>query len=203
VIKIGLTGGYHGGKSTVTGMFGRLGAAVIDADKIAHDLIENDERVCARIIQAFGHGIVDAFDNVVRDKLAKLAFSDGRKLEHLNSILHPPVIKIIRHSFLTYEKQGQHAVAVAEVPLLVEEGTLDLYDKIIVVDCDYQNRLNRFLKKGDATKEKFDTREQFQMELADKLKYADYVINNNGSAEETLNQVIGIWNKLTVNQIKM
>jgi len=89
---------------------------------------------------------------------------------------------------------------VAEVPLLIETGALDLYDKIVVVDCNYQNRLQRFIAKGGGAKEQFDARERYQTDLSDKIKYADYVVDNNGSEQESLSQVIRIWNKIIMNQ---
>ena len=203
MIKIGLTGGYGSGKSFVAGQFERLGAARIDADEIVHDLIDNDDEVRSRIIHAFGHECVDPFGNVVRKKLARIVFGDRRKIERLNSIIHPPVLKAIRNEFSRYSKQGTFPAVVAEVPLLVETGTLDLYDTIIVVTCDYEKRVERFIRKGGVAKEDFDARERFQMDLSDKIKYADYVVTNDGSEEETSNQVIKIWNQLIANKIEL
>jgi dephospho-CoA kinase len=203
VIKIGLTGGYGSGKSSVALQLEELGTARIDADVIAHDLIDNDDEVRSRIIHAFGHGCVDAFGNVVRKKLAEIVFADRKKIERLNSIMHPPVLKVIRNEFSRYSKQGTLLAAVAEVPLLIETGMLDLYDIIIVVTCDYEKRVKRFIQKGGVAKEDFDARERFQMGLSDKIKYADYVVDNNGPEEETLDQVIKIWNKLIVNKIEL
>lgn len=203
MIKIGLTGGYGSGKSLVADQLEQLGAARMDADRIVHDLIDNDDEVRSRIIHAFGHECVDAFGNVVRKKLAQIVFTDRKKIERLNSIIHPPVLKVIRNEFSRYAKQGTRPAAVAEVPLLIETGTLDLYDIIIVVTCDYEKRVERFIQKGGVAQENFDSRERFQMNLSDKIKYADYVVNNNGSKEETLNQVINIWNTLIANKIEL
>jgi len=196
MIKIGLTGGYCGGKTTVAKMFQQLGAARICADEIVHDLLRNENKVIGEIVAEFGPEVTDPDGQIIRGRLADIVFEDADLKKKLEAIVHPMVMKEIRKRFSDCKKSGHYPAAVADVPLLLEQGSLTLYDTIIVVYAGYHDRLKRFMAKGGDSREQFDRREKWQMNLDEKTKRADYVIDNSGPTEKTHDQVIDVWNKI-------
>lgn len=188
MIRVGLTGGCGTGKSTVADMFSRLGVPVIGADAIVHRLLSDDEEVKAAVASLFGGDLLQADGCVDRGKLADIVFNDRQSLHRLTEILYPRVKAEIRRFFENTEGQKKHDVAVAEVPLLIEEGALHLYDVIVVVSATYENQLKRFMKKG-GTQADLDRRIRNQLDMAEKKRFAHYIINNDGPIEQTWEQV--------------
>jgi len=191
MIHVGLTGGLCSGKSTVAAMFAELGAPVIDADALVHELLGGQGEVGRRVAAAFGEGVCGPDGSIDRAKLARIVFADEDKLAALTGILYPAVREHIAHWFSEQKNNGAPA-AIAEVSMLFEGGAADRYDVIIVVSADLATRLARFVERG-GTAEGFAERLQHQMGPEEQEKKANYVITNNQTREATHEQVIGLW----------
>ncbi len=196
MIRVGVTGGCCTGKSTVANMFSRLGAEVVSADAIVHRLLREDDDVTSAVASHFGDDLQRADGSIDREKLAQIVFTDKNKLRQLTDLLHPKVIREIERFFGSVQREGRSDICVAEVPLLVEAGLLHLYDIIVVVNATYQNQLKRFLEKGGRDQADLDRRIENQMDVTEKLKFAHYVINNDGSIEETFRQVKTVYDSI-------
>jgi dephospho-CoA kinase len=192
-MRVGLTGGCCTGKTTVAEMFSQLGAKVIGADQIVHRLLSEDPEVRSRVISAFGNEVLAADGAIEREKLAGIVFADKESLGRLTDLLYPKVRAEIKRVFEEAGRSGAHRVCVAEVPLLIEGGALDLYDVIVVVSANYENQLERFFGRGGTSKADLDRRIANQMALAEKVKIADYVIDNNGTVSDTFEQVRNVY----------
>jgi len=191
MIHVGLTGGLCTGKSTVAAMFAALGAPVIDADAVVHELLVNDPAVRQRVLGAFGDAIAAPDGEIDRAELAAVVFGDAQKLETLTGILYPAVRERLARWFAGHNEAGARA-AIAEVSMLFEGRATQIYDAIIVVTADRATQLARFIERG-GTPEAFRARLEHQLPLEEKMKKADYIINNNGSREATRDQVQRLW----------
>jgi dephospho-CoA kinase len=191
VIHVGLTGGLCSGKSSVAAMFAELGAPVIDADAVVHELLANDETVRRGVVEAFGEAVRAADGSIDRAGLAAAAFGDEAKLGALTSVLYPAVRERLARWFFEQKARGAPA-AIAEVSMLFEGGARHLYDVTVVVSADRATRLARFVARG-GTPEAFEARVRHQWPLDEKEKQADYVIENNGTREATREAVTRLW----------
>jgi len=194
MIHVGLTGGLCSGKSTVAAMFAELGAPVIDADAVVHELLARDATVRARVLETFGETVCAPDGSIERARLAEVVFGDQQKVAALTGILYPAVRERIARWFCEQKERGAPA-AIAEVSMLFEGGATHLYEVTIVVSADRATRLARFVGRG-GTPEAFDARLRHQLPLEDKEKKANYVINNNGSREATRRHVVRVWDAL-------
>ena len=194
MIHVGLTGGLCTGKSTVASMFAELGAPVIDADAVVHELLAGDPAVQRRVVEAFGEGVRGGDGSIDRGKLAAAAFGDKASIATLTGILYPAVREWIAGWFTEQKEDGAPA-AIAEVSMLYEGGATHIYDVIVVVTADPAAQLERFITRG-GTPEDFSARLRHQLALDEKVKKADYVINNNGMRETTREQVEDLWEVL-------
>jgi dephospho-CoA kinase len=205
LLKIGLTGGIASGKSAVGEMFVKLGAHMIQADGLAHRLMEPGRPVYEQIVQAFGRGILNADHTISRPKLAEAAFgsSDGSgqpRVQELNAIVHPAVI---RHENEWMEEIGPRdpdAIAIVEAALILEAHTGDRFDYLIVVTCNPAQRIERFARRHniseDAARAEVGRRMAAQFPDEEKIKAADFVIDNSGSLESTRRQVEAVYSTL-------
>jgi dephospho-CoA kinase len=191
VIHVGLTGGLCTGKSTVAAMFADLGAPVIDADAVVHELLAGDPDVRRRVVETFGDAVTDADGAIDRAKLARIAFGDKERIARLTGILYPAVRARIGRWFAEQKANGAPA-AIAEVAMLYEGGATAIYDVIVVVTAERAAQLERFVGRG-GTPDDFAARLAHQWPLEQKEKNADYIINNNGSREATRDQVKHLW----------
>ena len=201
MLKIGLTGGVACGKSTVAKMFADLGAQVVDADSIAHDLYRPGQDVYQELVKRFGREIVKPNGEIDRAKLAAAAF-DGGRVEELNKIVHPAVIRQQDRWIRELAARDPHAVAVVEAALIFEAGVKDHFDKIMVVSCKPAQKVTRFAERtgrneADARAD-VDRRTKAQIPDDEKARRADFVIDNSGSLEETRHQVERIYAELKV-----
>jgi len=201
MLKIGLTGGVACGKSTVAKMFADLGAQVVDADSIAHDLYRPGQDVYQELVKRFGREIVKPNGEIDRAKLAAAAF-DGGRVEELNKIVHPAVIRQQDRWIRELAARDPHAVAVVEAALIFEAGVKDHFDKIMVVSCKPAQKVTRFAERtgrneADARAD-VDRRTKAQIPDDEKARRADFVIDNSGSVEETRHQVERIYAELKV-----
>lgn len=196
---IGILGGIGSGKSTVAAEFAKLGCKVIDADKIAHELLER-EAVKKKIISAFGKGILDSAGKVDHKKLADVVFTDADKLSQLNNIVHPLVLAGAEQLIERYNRQNQVKAIVLDMPLLVEVGWAKRCDRLIFVDCKPQLRADRAKKMGIFNKNQLRIRENLQISVDSKAGLADNIIENNFSFSALARQVADIFSYVVDNQ---
>ncbi|MHC4558017.1 MAG: dephospho-CoA kinase [Planctomycetota bacterium] len=184
---IGILGGIASGKSTVAAEFAKLGCKVIDADKIAHEILER-KSVKEKIVASFGQGILDSAGKIDRQKLADVVFADADKLLSLNGVIHPLVLERAEELIEQYNRQNQVRAIVLDMPLLVEVGWAERCDKLIFVDCKKKIRADRAKKMG-FDKNKLKIRENFQISLDNKSKLADNTVENNSDFSALVRQV--------------
>ncbi len=205
MLKIGLTGGIASGKTAVGKMFADLGAYVIRADDIAHDLMKPGEAVYKEIVRRFGKDILDADETVNRAKLAKVAFvSDSSmsvaRVEELNRIVHPPVIQKQEQWMEEVGRRNSKAIAMVEAALILEANLANHFDKLVLVTCRAEQRADRWANSRKITIEhaRLEIVRRLAAQWPDevKMKAADYVIDNSGSLAETGAQVRDVYDRL-------
>jgi dephospho-CoA kinase len=201
MLRVGLTGGVACGKSTVAKMFADLGAQVADADAIAHELYRPGQDVYQELVKRFGQEIVKPDGEIDRARLATAAF-DGGRVEELNKIVHPAVIRQQDRWMRELAAKDPYAVALVEAALIFEAGVQDRFDKIMVVTCMSAQKVTRFAgrtgrNEADSQAE-VDRRTKAQIPDEEKARQADFVIDNSGSVEETRQQVQRIYAELKV-----
>jgi len=194
MLKVGLTGGIATGKSLVASIFAELGAHIIDADRIGHELMAPGEPVYDEIIKRFGTEIMNPDKTVNRAKLAELAFDQRRpRIYELNSLLHPGIIQRYEKRMEEIAAREPNAIVMLEAALLLEAGLRRRFDRIIVVSCKPQQRIERWEKRvqvdADAARREVTRRMMAQAPDEAKIQAADYVIDNSGSIEETRKQI--------------
>jgi dephospho-CoA kinase len=192
---IGILGGIGSGKSTVTGEFVKLGCKAIDADRVVHQLLEQ-EPVKKQITASFGNSILDSAGKIDRRKLAEIVFSDSNKLSLLNSIIHPLVLARAEELIEQYKNEQEVKAIVLDMPLLVEVGWEKLCDKLVFVDCKPQIRAERAKKAGVFSKKQFKIRENFQISLDKKQNITDNTIDNNSDFSALVGQVANVFTKV-------
>jgi len=194
MLKVGLTGGIATGKSSVARMFAELGVHIIDADSIGHELMAPGEPVYDEIAKRFGTDILNSDKTINRAKLAELAFDQRRpRIYELNSLLHPGIIQRYEKRMEEIAAGEPDAIVMLEAALLLEAGLRRRFDRIIVVSCKPQQRIERWEKRlqvdTDAARREVTRRMMAQAPDEAKIQAADYVIDNSGSMEETRKQV--------------
>ncbi len=194
---IGILGGIGSGKSTVAAEFAKLGCKVIDADRVAHELLE-EPPVREKVVRLFGQAVLDSSGKIDREKLAGAAFADHEKLVSLNRIIHPLVLQRTQLLIEQYKNQNQVKAIVLDMPLLVEVGWHKRCDKLIFVDCEKKLRLERAKKMG-FDKNQVKIRENFQISLDNKAGLADNTIENNSDFSAIAKQVTGIFSYIVDN----
>lgn len=195
MLHVGLTGGIASGKSAVAGMMLKLGCVVLEADTIAHRLIEPGQPAYEEVIEAFEgefgelvRATREPGGRIVRAKLAAIVFADPAKLERLNRILHPRVLEELERELAEVARTRPLAVAVVEAALLVEAGYHKRLDRLAVAWCKPEQQFERLLARG-LTREEAERRVAAQMGLDAKRRMADDQIDCSGTLEETRRQV--------------
>ena len=198
MIIAGITGTIGTGKSTVAAMFGELGAFVIDADKLAREVVEPGKPAWQAIIDSFGRQILNGDQTINRQMLADIVFRDPAKLKLLNSSVHPEIFKEDQRLVDERKSTDPGGLVIKDIPLLLEMGrdvARLMADKIIVVYASPDIQLKRLVARGVA---EADARNRInnQVPVKDKLKMADFVINNDGTLDETRVQVRAVYQQL-------
>lgn len=192
---IGLTGSIASGKSTVSLMFDDFNIPVIDADKIAREVVEPGEEAYESIVKTFGDNILRDDKTLNRKELGSIVFADKDKLETLNGIIHPAIRRKMIQKRDALEKEG-HSCIVLDIPLLFESKLEHFVDKIIVVYVDEDVQLKRLMERDGFTIKEAKQRIESQMPVKQKVKLADKVVNNNGTKYESykqLEQILHDW----------
>ena len=187
--KVALTGNIGCGKSTVAGIFRELGAYTVDADELIRSFYRKGHPVYEQVLKEFGEGILTQEGDIDRKKLADVVFSDREKLRRLEEITHTALYRKLEELF---KRLPPSAVVVVEASLLIEKGTYRSYDKTVVVYAPYEVCRERALRKGFSG-EDFERRWRNQMNIEEKVKYADYIVDNSDGIEKTRRQVEEIY----------
>lgn len=201
MLLIGLTGGIACGKSTVAKIFKDLGAKVIDADLIAKEIVKPGNIAYNEIVSYFGEDILQENKEIDRKKLGDLVFNNEEKRKVLNSITHPKIAKIISDNILKFLEENEKIIFI-EAALLIEEKKTDFFNKLIVVISSEEKQIERLIKRDNLTYEEAIARIRSQMPLSEKIKKADYVIDNSGDFEQTKKITEEVWYKLNKDRSK-
>ena len=208
MLKVGLTGGIAAGKSVVGEMLVGLGAHLVQADRIAHSLMQPGEPVYNEVVRHFGREILNPDGSVNRSKLAEVAFGPANspegnrasRIEELNRIVHPVVIRSQDAWMEEMGRQDPQAVAIVEAALILEAGLAKRFDRLIVVTCSAEQRVARFAARQkidlETARKEVVRRMAAQLPDEEKIKAANHVIDNSGSLDQTRQQVRGVWEKL-------
>ena len=193
---IGLTGSFGTGKSTAARMFKDLGARVLDADIIAHNLIRPGRDCWRKIVHCFGRDILNRNQTINRDKLAKIVFRKQQDLRKLEEIIHPLIVGEIASRLRKIENSRKDEIVVIDAPLLIETGLAKKVDILIVVNLNRVRQKARVLKQKRISQDQILKRIRSQLSLSKKIAIADYVIDNNGKKNDTRRQVKKIWEEI-------
>ena len=198
-MRVGLTGGIACGKSTVAAMFAELGAKVVDADAIVHQLYRPGEDVYQELIRRFGLEIVRPDGEIDRARLAAAAFDCGR-VDELNKIVHPAVIRRQQQWMNDAATKDPDAVVMVEAALILEAGARERFDKIVVVTCTPEQKIARLARRAgiseDEARVEVERRTRVQFSDQEKMRWADFVVDNSSAMEATRCQVEDIFAKL-------
>ena len=195
MVIVGLTGSVGTGKSTVTNFFRELGAYIIDWDELAREVIRPHSKAWKEIVDCFGKGILNDKLTINRRKLADIVFADKEKLTRLNQIVHPEVFKEDERITNEIKSLDPDALIIKDIPLLFEVVRPVSVDTVVVVSASEQTQLRRLEERG-MSPDDARNRIKSQLPLKKKIKSADFVINNDGSAEETRRQAEEIYSLL-------
>jgi dephospho-CoA kinase len=193
MLKVGLTGGIGAGKSEVSRLLVEYGAVLIDADRIAREVVAPGTPGLAAVVDAFGEEVLAADGSLDRPKLGSIVFADAEKLAVLNSIVHPLVGARSRE---LEEAASEDSVVVHDVPLLAENGLARLYDLVIVVDASPETQLDRLVRLRGMTEEDARARMAAQATREKRLEIADIVIDNDVPLEALQRRVRDVWAEL-------
>lgn len=196
-LVIGLTGSIATGKSTVSNMFKSLNIPVVDADKIARQVVEPDTETYSEIIEVFGEEILHDDRTLNRKTLGQLVFSNEEKRKQLNEIIHPAIRKEMLRQRDNLIKLGNRCV-VLDIPLLFESKLMHFVDKIIVVYVDEAVQLKRLMERDGYSIDEAKQRIQAQMPVSKKAKMADAIVDNSRTKQESYNQLVAILEKWQV-----
>ncbi|AGW41333.1 dephospho-CoA kinase [Leifsonia xyli subsp. cynodontis DSM 46306] len=193
---IGLTGGIASGKSTIASRLAELGAVVVDADRIAREIVEPGTPALAEIRRAFGDGVIAPDGGLDRPALGSIVFGDPAALQILNGITHPAVLRESTARFEAAAAADPDAIVVYDVPLLVESANRYPFDLVVVAHADAATRARRLVELRGMDAAEAERRIGSQASDAERLSAADHVIHTGGTLEETRRQVDALWGRL-------
>jgi dephospho-CoA kinase len=196
MLRVGLTGGLASGKSFVGHQLAALGCLLIEADELGHQVLEPGGEAYAPVVAEFGREILTPDGAIDRRKLASIVFHQPERLEKLNSLVHPPVRARTRQLIDEFAQREPNGIAVIEAAILVETGSWRSYDRLIVAVCSEEQQIERAMARDRLTREAVLDRLSRQMPLADKVKYADYVIDTSGTKQRTIEQTRNVYASL-------
>ncbi len=188
MLRVGLTGGIASGKSTVAAMLRDRDCPILDADAIAHELLEPGQDAYNEVVREFGEGILTRGGAVDRKKLGAIVFADAQKRQRLNQIMHPRIQRIVAEWFSRLDRPGGPDFAFEDAALILEAGVKSDFDRVVVCWCRPEQQLKRLRDRG-VSEEDARQRIAAQMPMDEKRRLADDVIDCSGSIEETERQV--------------
>jgi dephospho-CoA kinase len=192
-VRVGLTGGVASGKSTVSAILRDLGAVVVDADRLAREVVAPGTEGLAEIVEAFGPGVLTASGELDRAAMGALVFADETARRRLEAIIHP---RVRRRGAELEAAAGPDAVVVHDIPLLAETGQGDAFDAVVVVDVPVQTQIERMVAERGMSRADAEARVAAQASREDRRAVATYVIDNTGTLEDLRDRVTEVLEKL-------
>lgn len=196
MLKIGLTGGLASGKTFVGEALAELGCHLIQADELGHQVLRSGGEAYQPVLREFGRGILGSDGEIDRGLLAEEVFDKPERLEILNGLVHPPVVRLEEEWFQQISRADPHGIAIVEAAILIETGSYRRFDRIIVVVVDEQEQIERAMRRGGLTRDQVLARLHRQMPLAEKKKFADFIIDTSGPKSETLERAREVYESL-------
>lgn len=193
MLRVGLTGGLASGKSFVGHTLEELGCRLLRADDLGHQVLQPDGAAYAAVVAEFGPGILDPDGTIARRRLATAVFDHPERLGALNRLVHPPVIALQEEWMERLRAAEPDAIAVVEAAILVETGSHKRFDKLIVAVCTPEQQIERAMKRDQMTREEAAARLERQMPLAEKLRYADFVVDTSREKQHAIEQVRAVY----------
>ncbi len=195
-LLLGLTGGIATGKTTVAKMLKELGASLIDFDVIARQVVEPGKPAWKDIVEYFGKQVLQEDDTLDRKKLSNIVFRDSQKRKKLEGFTHPRIHEEFVKQVNEIAEKDPEAIIQVDVPLLIEFNQQYMFHKVLVVYTPVEKQVERLVERDGITKEEAADRLKAQLPIDEKVEYADFVIHNEHSLEETKRQVEELWKKL-------
>lgn len=195
MLKVGLTGGIASGKSTIMRMLAGLGCITIDADAVVARLYRSGEAGHEALVRTYGRGILLPDGEIDRKRLADIAFSSHQEAQRLNALIHPIVLAEEARMMRAAEERDEDAIYVVEATLLLEAGGKTRYDRIVVVDVPPEVQIARGMARG-LTREEVTRRIAHQMPRDERVRHADYVIDNSGDEQQALAETTRVYQAL-------
>jgi dephospho-CoA kinase len=196
MLRVGLTGGLACGKTFVGEALAELGCLVIGADDLGHTVLAPGGEAYDSVLREFGPEILDAGGRIDRPSLAARVFADPQRLARLNHLVHPPVVRREESLIAEFEAAHPDGIAVVEAAILIETGSYKRFDRIVLVTCDEEQQVERAMRRHGAREADVRARLRRQMPLAEKRKYADFVIDTSGEKEDTVRQTRAVYDAL-------
>lgn len=196
MLKVGLTGGLASGKTFVGEALAGYGCLLIQADLLGHEVLAPGGEAYHQVVEEFGNGILGAEGAIDRQALAAQVFGSPDRLARLNSLVHPPVLAREERLLAEFARREPHGIAVLEAAILIETGTYKRLDRIILVVCEEECQVERAMRRQGANLADVKARLSRQMPLAEKRKFADFVIDTSGEKEDTLRQTHAVYDAL-------
>lgn len=195
--NIGMTGGIGSGKNQVADIFNQLGFYTIDSDISSRKVMEKGEAAYEKIVSFFGSDILDENDNILRKKLGDIVFNDKAKLKILENIVHPAIYEYERKERSKIYGKDNKAVVITHAALIIESGSIDKYDALIVISCPDELQVERVMQRDNFSEEKARNIVAHQMPNEERLKYADFIIDNSSTLDDLYNEVKRVHNLIT------
>lgn len=196
--SFGLTGGIASGKSTVACIFARLGAKVIDADKLGHEQLRSGTSTFDEVVSRFGRGILNTEGEIDRRRLGEVVFADPERRAALNAIVHPAIMARRQELSRFYHAEDPDAVVISDAALIYEAHIESWFLKVVVAWCRPEQQLERLMAKTGLSHQAAERRIQAQMSADEKRRRADFVVDTSGTLGETEQQVEGLYPGLKI-----
>jgi dephospho-CoA kinase len=196
MLQVGLTGNIASGKSHASSVFAELGAQIIDADVIAHELFAPGTPTYTKVVQAFGDGVLATDRTIDRKILGDIVFHKTEKLVLLNALVHPDVCAEVMRRVFDLEKRQFEGIVIVDAALMVESGFYKVLDRLIVVLCDPALQLARVMNRCGLNADEARLRIVAQMPAEEKVKLADYTIDTSGTYSHTREQIEKVYREL-------
>ena len=196
MLKVGLTGGLACGKTFVGQALAGFGCLLIQADVLGHEALEPGGEVYPMVVQEFGTDILGDGDRIDRRLLAARVFGSAEKLARLNAMVHPYVMRREEELVAEFAAREPHGIAVLEAAILIETGSYQRFDRLILVTCGEEQQVERAMRRPGAVERDVRARLSRQMPIAGKLKFADFVIDTSGEKEDTVRQTRAVFEAL-------
>jgi dephospho-CoA kinase len=196
MLNVGLTGGIASGKSTVARMLAAKGALLIDLDELAHEVELPGGFVWRNIVHHFGKEVLCPDRSIDRKKLGSVVFADPARLKLLNELVHPAVFEAWRGRLREIGETIPDAIVLSAIPLLIEAGMVERVDLVLLIYLSPEKQIVRLMQRYGCSRREAEMRIASQMPLEKKMPYADIILNNEGSEEETKESINGIWEEL-------